>query len=89
MFNYQAARTFIEDAVAHYEQTAPQLSAWLDELYVALSENPIGVTVFELQQLQQINLGVGCGGWEHPHFAQNRWYKVRHQLGKPTGVISF
>lgn len=85
-FNYQNVRVFLEDACTHYAKTAPALSDWLDELYVTLAEDPVKVTVFEVLQLQQLFMD---GEWEHPNYAQNRWYKVREALGKERGVISF
>ena len=85
-WNYHDCRAFIEDAAAHYDQAAPMLVEWLDEVYVALCDAPQTVTVFELLQLQQLMV---CGQWEHPNYAQNRWYKVRAALGKPNGVLSF
>lgn len=86
VFNYWATRRFIEDAAAHYDKTAPQLVEWLDEVYRDLEANPRNVTVFELLQLQQLRLD---GDWEHPNYAQNRWYKVREAFGRDRGVISF
>ena len=85
-FNYHEARGFLERACAHYEKSAPALCDWLDELYVALNESPMTVTVFELLQLAQLELN---GEWEHPNYAQNRWYKVRALKGQPNGVCSF
>ncbi len=86
MFDYHATRRFIEDAATHYDKSAPALVGWLDELYIALAEAPATVTVFELMQLQQLKMD---GEWEHPNYAQNRWYKVRGLLNKENGVLSF
>jgi hypothetical protein len=83
-YNYSTVRTFVEDACAHYDQTSPQLAAWLDELYIALAQAPATVSVFELMQLQKLYEN---GQWEHPHYAQNRWYKVRALMNKDRGVI--
>lgn len=86
MFNFHETRRFIEAACNHYSKSAPALCDWLDELYIALSEAPLTVTVFELQQLNQLKMD---GEWEHPNYAQNRWYKVRELKGQDRGVISF
>lgn len=85
-FDYHALRSFLEAACAHYERSAPALSTWLDELYIALNEAPATVTVFELFQLQQLRMNEE---WEHPNYAQNRWYKVRELRGQDRGVLSY
>ena len=85
-FDYHHVREFIEAAAAQYAKSSPALADWLDEVYVALAEAPHTVTVFELLQLQQLHMD---GEWEHPNYAQNRWYKVRAALGKERGVCSF
>jgi hypothetical protein len=86
LIDWHQVRRFIEDAAAHYDKTAPQLVEWLDDVYIALAEKPLDVTVFELLQLQQLRLD---GVWEQPNYAQNRWYKVRALKGQPNGVLSF
>ena len=86
-FNYQEARTLIEEAAAYYAKTAPQLVEWLDETYINLAENPAAVSVYELMQLQRLRQEDGT--WEHPNYAQNRWYKLRATQGKPNGVLSY
>ena len=85
-FDYHKLRSFLEGAVSHYEKTAPALSTWLDDLYVSLADNPAAVSVFELLQLQQLKMN---DEWEHPNYAQNRWYKVRALQGKDTGVLGY
>jgi hypothetical protein len=85
-FNYHELRSYIEDAVANYEKSAPQLAEWLDELYIALEQNPISVSVFELLQLAQLKMD---GIWEQANYAQNRWYKVRALKGQDRGVLSY
>lgn len=86
VFDYNATRAFLEGAVSQYEKTAPALADWLDEVYVALNEAPASVSVYELLQLQQLQMS---GEWEHPNYAQNRWYKVRSLLGRDCGAYSF
>ena len=85
-FDYHATRSFIEDAATHYSKSAPALVDWLDEIYISLAEAPATVTAFELLQLAQLKMD---GEWEHPNYAQNRFYKVRSALGKDAGVLSF
>ena len=85
-FDYHATRRFIEDAAAHYDKLSPMLVEWLDEMYIALAEAPLTVSVFELLQLAQLRFD---GEWEQHNCAQNRWYKVRALLGKDRGVLSF
>ena len=85
-FSFSETLDFLTLAVNHYEKSAPALADWLDELYITLQENPQSVTVFQLLQLQQL---VMDGQWEHPNFAQNRWYKVRELMGQDRGVLSF
>lgn len=86
LFDYKAVRTFIEEAAAHYDKSAPALVSWLDDTYIALAENPRAVSVWEIMQLQKLRTD---GVWEHPNYAQNRWYKVRAELGQDRGVISY
>ncbi len=85
-FDWHETRRFIEDATAHYAQSAPALADWLDETYIALQEHPENVSVRELMQLQALKME---GEWEHPNYAQNRWYKLRAEQGKDRGVLSF
>ena len=85
-FDYQSVRAFLEEACAHYEHSAPALRNWLDELYMALANAPLSVSVLELLQLNQLRMD---GEWEHPNYAQNRWYKVRAMKGQDGGVCSF
>lgn len=85
-FDYHAVRAFIEDAATHYAKLSPALADWLDEIYIALNEAPLTVSVFELMQLQQLRMD---GEWEQHNYAQNRFYKVRALLGKDRGVLSF
>lgn len=86
-FDYKAVRTFIEDAASHYDKTAPALVEWLDETYINLAQKLQDVSVYELMQLQRLRYPDGT--WEHPNYAQNRWYKLRASQGKDTGVISY
>ena len=86
LFDYKATRQFIEEAAEQYSNSAPALVDWLDELYMALADAPLTVSVFEIMQLMQLKMD---GEWEHPNYAQNRWYKVRAELGKDRGVLSF
>lgn len=87
-FDFHAAQKFIEDASLHYVKSAPALVDWLEDTYIALSESPASVSVYELLQLQQLR-DVTSGEWEHPNYAQNRWYKLRVSQGKDAGVISY
>ena len=84
--DHRALLDYLTEAVAHYEHSAPQLSTWLDEMYVAANHEPRSVSVYDLLQLQQLTMN---GEWEHPNFAQNRWYKLRALNGQERGVLSF
>ncbi len=86
LFNCHETRKFIERAAEHYATSAPALVDWLDEVYIALNEKPASVSVWEIMQLDQLMVD---GTWEHPNYAQNRWYKVRAALGKERGVLSY
>jgi hypothetical protein len=64
-------------ACDRYEKTAPTVHAHCDDLYIRINEDPIHVTLAELQGIQQL----WADDWCHPHVAANLVYKLRHRLG--------
>lgn len=84
LFDYHATRKFLENAVNHYETSAPTVSQYCDDLYIRLEESSkIDLSeIITIQQLRENNI------WEHPNFAANRIYKLKDSLGVSTvGMI--
>ena len=85
----QFTRTFLPDAVAHYETTAPTVAAHCDDLYIRLTtkqEPKDYPTVQEVFAVQLLN----AAGWMLPNAAANHIYHLRHRLGMDvTGHTGF
>jgi hypothetical protein len=75
-------RLLIEEAVSHYEKSAPTVAAYLDDLYVRLNERPHDVRVSELGAVA--SLKDDEGQWEQANCAANRFYKLASRLGRDT-----
>ena len=52
--DYNAASRFVIEVCSHYEQSAPTVAAWADDLYMRMSENTAAVSLHELLQLQYL-----------------------------------
>jgi hypothetical protein len=74
-------RRFLSTACAHYEDTAPTVTAHLDDLYLRMEEAPQRVSLAELLGVLPL-----CeeGAWEHPNHAASRIYHLRDRLGMTT-----
>lgn len=82
LFDYEATRTHLEQAVAHYKKTAPAyFIQYLDGLYVRLYEKPESVSVLEVVTVGRL---LEEGEWEHPNYAVNRLYHMMDRLGMDT-----
>ena len=76
---------FIEQAVAHYQKTAPAwFIDWLDEVYRKLSDGWQSITLDEVITIA--NLFVD-GGWKPEPFAVNNVYKLFDRMKRDTGGI--
>lgn len=89
-----AARSFIEQAMSHYqEQKAPGwFTDWLDDLYIRLNEDRGKITLDEMITLRDL----GGYGPEYPEYwlmqplAVNMVYKMFDRLGRDTtGIIGY
>jgi hypothetical protein len=79
-------RQFLQSAVLHYEQSAPRLSAWLDEMYIRMGEEDWKtITLEEIQQIQYLYAD-DC--WLNPANAQNNIYRMLNRQGKDTEAIA-
>lgn len=77
-------RRKIEDAVEHYEKTAPAVAGWLDELYIRLGEDAEAVTLGELLFADSLH---DEAGFLHPNFAQNQLVHYIHRTGGETAGL--
>jgi len=76
----------LEEAVAHYEKSAPAVSDHCNDLYIRINESPKLVSLYELKQIETL----WHEGWEGPNYAANRIYKLRYYLKmETTGQIDF
>lgn len=83
-FDFEACRKFLEEAVTHYEASAPTVSQYCDELYIRLGDSD-RIDLTEITTIQQLKEN-DC--WEQPNYAANRVYKLRDSLGQSTvGMI--
>lgn len=80
LFDIDATRAMLEEAVAHYAKLAPTVSRWADDLYVRLDRGQ-PVQVDEILQLQRLRDDFG---WLHPNYAANAVYKLQSMLGQDT-----
>lgn len=88
IFDFHAALQLLEEAVTHYERSAPTVSRWADRLFVALAGEPWeDVTLEEIRVLQQLTEN---GQWMPPHVAANTIYKLKARLGQDvTGEAGY
>lgn len=82
---------FLEEAVTHYETTAPTVAAHCDDLYrrlttkVADSDSPRMIELIAVGSIHDEK-----AGWLLPNVAANLIYKIRHRLGMDvTGHAGF
>lgn len=79
-------KKFLEEAVKHYEQSAPRLSTWLEEMYIRLGEEEWKtITLEEIQQIQYLYVD-DC--WLAAEWAQNNIYRLLNRMGKDTTKIA-
>lgn len=82
----EAFKQFLAEGVKHYEQNAPRLSNWLDEMYMRLGEEDWKtITLEEIQQIQYLYAD-GC--WLNAANAQNNIYRLLNRMGKDTKAIA-
>ena len=71
----------IEEGCSEYEQTAPTVHTWLNDLYMRINEQPDEVLLSELLQVDRL---LENGLWMQPNCAANAVYKLQDRLGKST-----
>ena len=81
MIDLEAIQAFLARVVGYYEKAAPTVSAFADDLYTRLSDDPYSVRLVEVMQAQMLLEG---DVWEYPHYAANRIYKLMTALGQDT-----
>lgn len=86
MIDIDKIEKFVQDAVIHYEKSAPEATAYLDDLYVRIQEQAEDVSLRELMLVSHL---MTESGWMDPHYAQNHITHVAQEAGHPTPMISF
>jgi SAM-dependent methyltransferase len=80
---------FLTAGCEHYEKTAPTVDDHLEDVYMRLINKGNAVSWYELVQVLQLR-DYQSLEWEHPNYAANRIYKLRHELGMDiTGHAGF
>lgn len=79
-------KRFLEEAVKHYEKSAPRLSTWLDEMYIRLGEDDW--KTITLEEIQQIQYLYADEQWLAAEWAQNNIYRMLNRMGKDTTKIA-
>jgi SAM-dependent methyltransferase len=80
---------FLTAGCEHYEKTAPTVRDHLDDVYMRLINKGNAVSWYELVRVLQLRDEQSLE-WEHPNYAANRIYKLRHELGMDiTGNAGF
>lgn len=85
-FSIEKFKKFLEQAVRHYEQSAPRLSAWLEEMYIRLGEEEW--KTITLEEIQQIQYLFADNQWLAAEWAQNNIYRMLNRQGKNTTKIA-
>jgi hypothetical protein len=49
LFDLEGIRAYLVEVAKHYEQSAPQVAAWADELYARCADNWRAITLDELR----------------------------------------
>jgi hypothetical protein len=79
---------FLTAGCEHYERTAPTVRDHLDGMYLRMVDRK-PVTWIEIAGVLQLR-DLETFEWEHPNYAANRIYKLRHELGMDvTGHAGF
>jgi len=81
MIDIDALLTFLARVVAQYEQSAPTVSKWADDLYMRLSDDMYSVRLIEVVTAQRL---LEDDQWEHPNYAANRLYHLMEEVGQIT-----
>lgn len=87
IIDWNGLLTLLMDAQEHYQKTAPQVTAYLEDLEIRLKESQESVNVLELVQVGTLRED---GVWMDPNFAANRMYHVQIRSGREVlGGVSF
>jgi len=84
---FDALRTLLGDASTQYQQSAPTVSRWADDLYIRLDTNGDLITLSEVAFAVHLHED---GYWLDPNLAANLHYKLLNRLGRSTtGLLGF
>lgn len=81
-FSVEKFKKFLEQAVKHYQQSAPRLAEWLDDMYIRLGEDEW--KTIALEEIQQIQYLYADDCWLGAEWAQNNIYRMLNRQGKDT-----
>jgi hypothetical protein len=74
-------QSLIVEACGHYERSAPIVHAWLDGLYIRMSDAPATVLLVELLLVERLRED---GLWMQPNNAANQVFHLLDRLGRDT-----
>lgn len=83
LIDIQKIDLFIADAVREYQQTAPQLATYLEDVYERLTDYK-AIDIRELVTIGQLfynGSNESERGWEQPNYAMNRIHHMILDLG--------
>jgi hypothetical protein len=87
VFDLDAVPDLLTEGCGHYEQTAPAVCDYLNDLYMRCDNTADSVVLSELIFLRKLAGGPG-EGWMHPGHAQNALFHLLDRLGRSTtGLI--
>jgi len=81
IFDYESIATFLVQVCDTYEKSAATVTAWANNLYIRLTENPDDVRASELLLLNRLK---DEHGFIPANFAANLVYKLQSRLGQDT-----
>ncbi len=85
LFDLEAIRAYLQEVVWHFEQSAPHVSQWADDLYIRTVDDWRSITLDELRTAEWLR---NEEWWNEPHLAQNTVYHLLDRLGRDTTGFS-
>ena len=79
LIDFPMIRKHLGKVVRHYEQDAPDVSGWADDLYIRMGEDWRGVTLGEIILAQNLFMDEV---WMGPAWASNQVYKWQLDQGQ-------
>lgn len=87
LFDFDKSIDFLTRAVAFYQDSAPVVSDYLNDLYVRLQDDFESISLLEVRTLEMLN---DADELANPHYATNLVYKMLQRLNRDVvGVSDF